>query len=368
MTLTSYRSALGVLFGASVAAVWALAAWLQPADGDLARVGGFAENDFHWQGPQAVFPHNLFHVAKDLREYDRYFDVVVLGDSFSCDQENRMFGWQNYFIARTGLSVLVLDTRRYWPQEVLAWPAFQKFPPKVFVFESVERYLFSRTGYFTRVQPAEEKPRIPAASQLPPAGGGSRLALCEEIPKPTATLDPDHVLGHLSAVVKRRIGINTLVVSLPLARSGLFSSRDDHDLLVYYDEFDKNELREPDFETLRAGIGVFRGLVESNGSTRFVLLVAPDKTSLYGPYLKDAANATANLIALAAKDPSLPLVRTDEVLAAAVASGAADIYLPNDSHWGSKGHRLVANSLADFLGYPPDNESATEGSHQHSGR
>jgi hypothetical protein len=349
MTLTSYRNALAGVFGLTVATVWGFAAWLQPADGDLARVGGYAENDFHWKGPQAVFPANLLHVATDLSEYDRYYDVVILGDSFSCDQESRMFGWQNYFIARTGLSVIVLDIRKFWPQEILALPAFQKYPPKVFVFESVERYLFGRVGYFARTQPPKSSSRIPNPVPLSPVRNPAPIALREEIPMPASDLDPDHVLGYFSALVKRRLGLNELVISLPLAKSGLFTSSDDRDLLVYFDEFDKNKLGEPDFETLRSGIGGFRDLVESNGTTRFVLLVAPDKSSLYGPYLKDAARATANLIAQAAKDPTLPVVRTDEILSAAVASGTPDIYLPNDSHWGSKAHRLIADSLADFL-------------------
>ena len=55
------------------------------------------------------------------------------------------------------------------------------------------------------------------------------------------------------------------------------------------------------------------------------------------------------LVAELAKDPSLPVPRTDQILSEAIASGKKDVYLPNDSHWGSIGHKLFADALADHL-------------------
>jgi hypothetical protein len=118
MSLGLYSKILGIAFVGILASVWGLAAWLLPVDGDLARVGGYAENDFGPIAPQAAFDQNLFKVTTDLKDYDKYYDVVVLGDSFSVDQVSRRFGWQNYFINRTGLSMIVFDTRRYWPMEI----------------------------------------------------------------------------------------------------------------------------------------------------------------------------------------------------------------------------------------------------------
>ncbi len=347
--MRTYTRILGGIALLTVVAIWGLALWLEPADGDLARVGGFAENDFHWRAPQRVFEKNLFRVAADLSEYDQYFDVVVLGDSFSCDQESRFFGWQNEFIAQTGLSMLVLDTRKHWPQEVLASEGFRKFPPKVFVFQSVERYLLGRTAYFSKVPVpaavgAPQREAIPVRTVMSP-----HLAVREEQPIARASRNPDHVLGHLGAIVRRELGLNQLVRSVPLAKSGLFTSRNDRDMLVYFDEFDKKQISESDLYAMRAGVRAFSNLVTANGVTQFVLLVAPDKTSLYGPYLRHAEDATVNLVAELAKDPTLPVVRTDVVLAEAIRNGAMDIYLPNDSHWNSNGHRLVADALAKWL-------------------
>jgi hypothetical protein len=351
MSLSLYSKVLGIAFVGILASVWGLAAWLLPVDGDLARVGGYAENDFGPKAPQAAFDQNLFKVTTDLKDYDQYYDVVVLGDSFSVDQESRRFGWQNYFINRTGLSMIVFDTRRYWPMEIYELPIFKQRPPKVFVFESVERYLHERVAYFSGMSaPAAAPSTVPAdlfGGEKPPA-----LPVLEQSPNLVAGFDPNHVLGHLGAVVQRHLRLNTQVVEIPLAKKGLFSSLNDTEMLVYFDEFKKQSLSEKDYSDLRVGASIYQKIIEANGFTQFVLLVAPDKSSTFAPYLKDIKDATANLIAELAKDPSLPVPCTDQILSEAIASGKKDVYLPNDSHWGSIGHKLFADTLADYLEAP----------------
>lgn len=351
MSLSLYSKVLGIAFVGILASVWGLAAWLLPVDGDLARVGGYAENDFGPKAPQAAFDQNLFKVTTDLKDYDQYYDVVVLGDSFSVDQESRRFGWQNYFINRTGLSMIVFDTRRYWPMEIYELPIFKQRPPKVFVFESVERYLHERVAYFSGMSaPAAAPSTVPAdlfGGEKPPA-----LPVLEQSPNLVAGFDPNHVLGHLGAVVQRHLRLNNQVVEIPLAKKGLFSSLNDTEMLVYFDEFKKQSLSEKDYSDLRVGASIYQKIIEANGFTQFVLLVAPDKSSTFAPYLKDIKDATANLIAELAKDPSLPVPCTDQILSEAIASGKKDVYLPNDSHWGSIGHKLFADTLADYLEAP----------------
>lgn len=352
MSLGLYSKILGAAFVAILVLVWSLASWLQPVDGDLARVGGFAENEFGHRTPQAIFDANLFTVATDLQDYDQYYDVLVLGDSFSVDQEKRLFGWQNYFINRTGLSMIVFDTRRIWPVEIYESPAFKKYPPKVFVFQTVERYLNERVAYFSGMTPPPTA-AASASADLFASYTGPNLPTRDEPTVRKAGSDPDHVLGHLGAIAQRHLHLNNQVVQIPLAKEGLFSSPNDIDMLVYFDELKKQNLSETDFARLRAGTAVFEKIIESNTTTRFVLLVAPDKSSTYAPYMKDTGMATANLIAELAKNPSLPVPRTDLAISQAIATGKQDVYLPNDSHWGSIGHKIFADALADHLGAPP---------------
>lgn len=347
MTLRTYRNFLVLVFGVAVAVVWILALILHPADGDLARVGGYPEKDFHWKTPQAVFPKNLFTVSRDLADYDRHYDVVVLGDSFSCDQESRMFGWQNYFLAETGLSMIVFDTRRFCPQEILDLPAFKKFPPKLFIFESVERYLHMRSAYFAKHARVASGPPSKAA----PWARRTLPALHEDMPVARPSLDPEQVLTHLNSLTLRLLGLNTQVLKTNLTTDKHFSSASNRELLVYFDEYTKKDLTETDFQNMRTGLRTFQSLVESNGITKFVVMIAPDKSSLYAPWLEEADMATVNLIAEAAKDPNLPVLRTDIIFAGAMEN--PDVYLPSDSHWSSRGHRLVADGLLDMLQASP---------------
>jgi hypothetical protein len=351
MSLGLYSKILGVSFVAILALVWGLAAWLLPVDGDLARVGGYSENEFGPKESQVVFEENLFKVATNLKDYDKPYDIVVLGDSFSIDQQSRFFGWQNYFIQRTGLSMIVFDTRRYWPVEIYDSPEFKKYPPKVFIFESVERYLHERIAYFAGMTPPTAAPSTPYphlfSNSTPPTVTTKYQSLKRE-----ADFDPDHALGHLGAIMQRHLRLNNQVIEVPLAKENLFSCENDTEMLVYFDEFKKQKLGEQDFADLRAGAQVFRKIIESNGYTRFVLIVAPDKTSTFAPYLKETDCATANLIAELAEDPTLLIPRTDLVISKAISSGKKDVYLPNDSHWGSVGHKLFADTLADQLGAP----------------
>lgn len=347
MTEKSYSKALAGLFGSILLLLWATSFWLQTPDGDLARVGGFPENHFHWKSPQPTFEENLFKVTKHLKDYDRSYDLVVLGDSFSFDQEARRFGWQNFFLARTGLSMLVLDARSYSPWDVVESPAFRKFPPRVFVFQTVERYAQWRTLSFK--EPVGV--RSSTVDSWNPILPSSPLAVpVAQVPSPSPSRNPEDVLNLAGASLKSHLGLNTRVVEVSLTRGGLFTSERDRTLLVYFDEYLKHRLSAPDFEVMRGGLAALRDQIESNGVTRFVVLIAPDKSSLYAPFIGDAELTTANLIAEAAKDLTLPVLRTDKILGAAIEMGIPDIYLPSDSHWGSMGHLLVADSLADFLG------------------
>lgn len=342
--LRRHGALLGLFFLAWLAVVWGLAAYLQPLDGDLTRVGGYTENDYHWRSPQRTFEKNHFRVASGLADYDRYYDVVLLGDSFSCDQEGRRFGWQNYLFERTGWSILTLDVRRVWAHQILESEAFRKHPPRVFIFESVERYLYDRTSYFTG-EPEKSHPVPRALPQLRP----QRLESGVIWPRARSSWDTDYAIGYLNALMERKLGLNRQTLELPLTDGGLFSNRESRSLLVYFDEAGKPGMRGGDSAKMRAGMLALQEKVEQNGVTRFVCVVAPDKTSLYARWLANPASGTKNLVEAAAAEPRLNLVRTDLILGGEVLSGSQDVYLPDDSHWGSATHGLVANRTVDYL-------------------
>ena len=99
-------------------------------------------------------------------------------------------------------------------------------------------------------------------------------------------------------------------------------------------------------------IEVMRARVESNGYTRFVLMVPPDKLTAYADYLSDPKlRNVSSLSALADMHPNV-MPRLDRSLIKAIRSGKQDVYLPDDTHWGSNGQRIAAETLIAFLSQP----------------
>lgn len=332
--------------------------------GVLTRIGGFSEDDFGWQEPQQAFPSPLFTTANSAEEYKRYYDIVVIGDSFSHDQEK---GWQNYFVEQTGLSVITFH-HGVPLDRVLNAKMFKDNPPLFFVVESLEQYSLSRfaaynvygstvvvgaqsvsTGVVTLVRHEHKKEQIKNYKNLPLEEriGQRRHNLekaVERYLRPVqwlAGLKQLHGTGDDNDAVSE-------VYPLPLKeRLKLFSNKLDDILLVYGKDLTK--VTEGDLLRLAAiGLRRLQDKVEGNGHTRFVLMIFPDKLSVYAPMLEDRTLAPPSLIpTLAQLYPSQ--VRLDLAFRRAMKKPVVDLYLPNDTHAGFEGYRIAADVLTDYL-------------------
>ncbi len=65
--------------------------------------------------------------------------------------------------------------------------------------------------------------------------------------------------------------------------------------------------------------------------------------------LMDRIYANLSVFDALAADQSLNLVRLDWAMQAAIDQGIIGSYLPNDTHWGYRGHQIAAASLAQYL-------------------
>ena len=109
-------------------------------------------------------------------------------------------------------------------------------------------------------------------------------------------------------------------------------------------------MRPEDWARARERFDKFRALVEANRYSRFFLLVAPDRSTVYARAI--APNPVITPRPLSALTPlfdSLPQISVTNALRAAVARGEKDVYLPNDSHWGWKGHAIVGETVVRHL-------------------
>jgi hypothetical protein len=352
-----YVLRLFVLALVPVAGLFALGVYLQPLFGDLTRIGSYAEKDFGWNKPQLEFQQPL----SDIGLYARYHDVVVLGDSFSTGRPN--LHWQNYVVAATGLKVVTLDVNKLTLNQVLGNQVFQKSPPEFLIFESVERALPDRL-LRENSQPCsttEAFPRFDTTSTFSSVNSTVHLdelkgvANYVERTSDWSEIKLGYVMGYLNNSLLRYFtgDAHTDAGKVELSRSAPFSSVNKQNMLVYKDDFRKVKAwHDMGLSELVCRTERMRGQVEANGHTRFLLMVAPDKLTAYADFIRD--RRLREISALSDLSARLPDVMPDlnQTLTSAIHKGETDVYLPDDTHWGSRGYQIAAETLIKFMRNP----------------
>lgn len=349
-----YRTYNIILLGA-VALVTLLGAisvhLLQPLSGDLTRLGGYAENNFGWRGHEWVFKPPLATSSVSGTD-DGYEDIVVLGDSFSLrttpDRQTPAGGfWTDFLAADTGLRVGAFFIKTMPPERLLASPAFRTHPPRLVIVELVERslrrQLLDAPGQCPDPHPHRFDLVLAPLSVVP-------VAVHRRTAPQWNETGIGQAIDHLAKAIPRwMVGWNdTLVRRLPLSRADLFTSRDPRDLLVYQDDFAKAAWSDRDWAAMRCRLLDWQRRFEANGRTRFLIVVAPDKSSAYAAYLPASVRQPDGVAELA-QARALHLPRLDLALRAAIAAGVKDVYLPNDTHWGTAGSKIAADTIVDYL-------------------
>ncbi len=331
-----YNKVLAGLLLALLAGGLIATALLDPLDGDLTRLGGYSENRFGWTLPQARFAPPLATPGGR--------DIVVIGDSFSSatspDRAHRagMF-WTDHLAARTGLAVGVFAIATTPLGRLL--DTLATAPPRLVVLEVVERGL-GRLPMLPGIC-------VPAPSRLADLPRAAATAAREFARPRAAWPDPARLgeaLGQLGTSLERLPGGRDInkVRQRPLSRVDLFSSADPATLLFYNEDLDRRAWTEADWATIACRIRAIQAAVRARLGAAFLVLVAPDKSSAYAPYLP-AADRPIDAIARLAALPDLPLVRADLALRRLIDAGTRDVYLPNDTHWGSAGAAAAAEAV-----------------------
>lgn len=366
----TYGLALAIAGLAVTLGLMAFALWLIPVTGmtkvgagDLTRVGWFSNNNYGNRTPQLVFQPPLFAV-KDSP--DRHHDVVIVGDSFAMDPEK---SWPNYLAAR-GLSVLVIPVTEDLSKEnttadverqiraLLETPAFKEHPPGVFVFESIERFLRRRLVNDgapcvdeTSAQPPEPNAPEGTLPQPPTLGYATPPAhRLEQMHLPPAGRYDEEQLTYardfLVKNVRRMFGWQGDGREFAL-RTPRFSSRKPDHLLVVAQDLRKKTWTEQDVDQMRCQLLKLQEAVQANGRTLFVALPIPDKLSAYHADLVDR-NLPAGIVERI-DDPRLNRPKVEKPIRAAIEAGEIDVYLPNDTHFSTRGHAVTAETVLDFI-------------------
>lgn len=136
---------------------------------------------------------------------------------------------------------------------------------------------------------------------------------------------------------------------LALTHDAPFSSLERRQLLVYRNDLAKAGWTASDWESTRCRLIDLQNRVQANGQTYFIAMIAPDKLSAYDDLLADRSLAGLSHIEWLARDPALHLPRIDLALRRAIRDGVTDVYLSNDTHWGTAGYDIAARTVVTQL-------------------
>lgn len=314
--------------------------YLEPLEGDLTRIGSYKESDYGWNKPLPVSTNETISYARYPNKNTTYYPVVVVGDSFSHFKGRRNFGWQQLLADYSGLDSVTYNRKYVGVEAFIESEHYNKQPPALLIFQFIERKLPSMASRAPASCPAAQSLAI-APSPVVAAIKDIDFGLYKR-PKGLANLDEAMNFLFKRISFKRRVRINSLT------REGLFSSKLSDRLLWFYTDLKKFQLEDADLEKVGCYLSYLQNSVQSNGRTRFLIMIAPDKTTIYGRYFEKDSFEIRDMISPVAR-PDLNLLRLDHSLSRAAENGVQDIYLPNDTHWGFVGNDLAAKSVIDFL-------------------
>lgn len=354
-----YNRLLLALILPPLAVMLAYAFTQEPLRGDLTRLGGFSENDYGWNRPQKRFVPPLVDT-----EYERPYDIVILGDSFSSNprgdtQTDPGAFWPNYVAQKTGLSVTVLATPHMPVQQLAEHPIFKASPPRLVIVQHVERYLMRNNITMARAYLGHDIGECPNAPPSRPGPIVERFTPLPVAPVPWRRDDAiqfdfgQAVDAIWKAVFRNVAGLNiTRAHDLPLVTGEMFSNRRSDRLLVYDDEFRLAAWSRTQIDAALCNLLAAQALVERNGRTAFVFLVAPNKLTVYDDYIADERYRRLSRLELFYRDERLHQIRLLEEMRTAVRRGVRDVYMPNDTHWGTPGHEIAADAVVQYLRSP----------------
>lgn len=320
-----------------------LAWWLQPNFGDLVRIGGYSERSYGWNGTQLEFQEP----PSSFGDWIRPVDILVVGDSFANLRPNMQ--WQNWLAVATGWSIHTLDKHKVDLKAVVASPLYRKHPPRVVIWNTIERDLYSEMA----------EPDTACTATTSP-GGIQLLAVqpldlvASPFERPTGLTQANPATARLwlwRSLLRDGLKMETSeAIDLSLTRSDLFSSLVADRVLVYRRDFEgKKRWQQRDDGRIACGLVKLQRLFEANGRTRLVTALAPDKSSAYRPWLNDPKSVPESRLPALLQTSPVADARLDQALDRAITTGAKDVYLPDDTHWGTLGHQLAATAVLQLI-------------------
>jgi len=354
--MKTYARAILGLYVLVASAIIGAGLWLQPLTGDLTRTGGYAENDFGWNGVQFGLDRRLFALGR-RDDYDRYYDVVVFGDSFSrASFEETLLepgpasppfaSWNNFFANDTGLSMVVFRIEDF--EDIVDSRQFKASPPRLIVYETIEREFVTATAGSVDPYPVGRNPAKPLFERKPL--GLEPVPFSRQRHYRGGVLEFGDSVTFLKGALTRFTGVGRgLVQRFELTTDALFTNDRAGELLVWYQDlvkvtFTRDELRQG-YRKLLA----WQNDCQRSGKTLFWTRGLPVKKVDYQQFLAEPEEVNQFILDREKPPPELNLPPFADNIFAAVQRREADVYMPNDTHLSWQGDKIVSDTLVEYL-------------------
>lgn len=337
------------LVGYAVATTFLLgvSAWTQGYDGDLTRIAHLSERDFGWNQPIRMFrQHHTTYRLETNKHYTGKEDIVVFGDSFShlpLLGNRRNYAWTTFLYEYTGLTSYVNHVEQ--KQSIDDW--LERIDPSLWpeyiIYERAER----RFQVFESNRIADQRCNI----QMEPME--YHPAPLQPFPEDMDFYERDHgSLFEINAAIHWLKGLykpSNKGIQVPLKRTDLFSHNKKDYMLLMGASFADHQFTEDKARNLACYFWNLKNIIESNGRSKFILAVVPERFHVYKDYLKTDHEVENMYEALA--EQGYYIYRFDKLFREAIKTGelGPDVYLPNDTHWGPEGSRIFASGILSLI-------------------
>jgi hypothetical protein len=302
----------------------------EPISGDLTRIGHWSERDFGWNKPQPTVSVRANKTAISNPQ------VLVLGDSFSHPHI-----WQSYLAESHHIEILsfqyqdvgCLDNWLHWVTE-------RHYPNmRTVVIQTVER---SFVPLFRNLNTCPR--RVPKSFEI------TENNILETRPHSGLMLDAGYLFPTAANMLRMAWSDSRIssggVVNVPLTTGRFFSNRKSNRLLYYAEDESKLSWSKKDIAAAIATLKQIQDNLAKKG-LRMVLVVVPDKSSVYRQYVTDKTGiAEYPNVFEQLTDAGVNNVNLLNSFQQAV-EGTVDLYLPNDTHLGTQGYKLMASKVAN---------------------
>ena len=315
--------------------------------GDLLRLGYI--HGFVAPRPQ---PHNLSRLHIEVKDFTlKRVDMVTVGDSFSVGKSGC---YQDHLASSLNISILNIPTPKdlsFYPVPMLAKLInsgyLDRVKPKYLLLQTAEREAINRLVYgfsLTDLATVEELDRE--------FHGGGRE---------TTPLDLDRNLNFINngnwKFVANNIqyrfrdkAFDSKVVVSKMNRP-FFSTERGNILFFHKDDIKAVHKATPQtMAKLNCNLNLLADILSTKGIT-LIFMTAPDKLTLYEPYLKNRNYPKSTFFEELRKLPKrYTFIDTKQILTQEIAAGVQDLYYQDDTHWSWKASEAIAKCFPSLYG------------------